>query len=84
MARHGSRETRRPSREDAIGRVFHDRERVSRRPGTRDDDAKDKRTLQRTVEAQLHRRDRHRVQFVDPVELGINSKRFRDQFLGTW
>ena len=29
-----------------------------------------------TVEAQLHRRDRDRVELVDPVELGINSKGF--------
>ena len=30
----------------------------------------------RTVEAQLHRRDRHRVELVDAVELRIDSKGF--------
>ena len=38
----------------------------------------------RTVEAQLHRRDRDRVELVDPVELGVDPEGLRDQFLGTW
>ena len=48
-------------------------------PSTRPHDDKGRRA--QTVEAQLHRRDRHRVQFVNPVELRINSEWFWDQFL---
>ena len=50
-------------------------------PSTRPHDDKGRRF--QTVEAQLHRRDRHRVQFVDPIKFRIHSEWFWDQFLRT-